>query len=43
MKLLARQVMGLSQQEVESGEFSADLIMVEALITSIRADKSVVK
>ena len=43
LKLLAKQVLGLSQHEVESGDYSADQIMVEALITSIRSDRTVVK
>ena len=43
LKLLAKQVLGLSQHEVESGDYSADQIVVEALITSSRSDRIVVK
>ena len=43
LKLLAKQVMGLSQAEVESGEFGADLMMMETLISEVRDDRGVVK
>ena len=43
LKLLSKQVLGLTQAEHESGTFNADLIMTEALIQDIREDRSVVK
>ena len=43
MKLLSRQVLGLSQAELDSGGWNADLLMTERLIEEFRENKSIIK
>ena len=43
LKLLAKQVLDLTQTQIDSGDFTADIIMLESMILSIRLKKEVVK
>ena len=43
LTMLVKQVLDLSQIEVDSGEFNADLCMAESLISSLRRNRSMVK
>ena len=40
---MSRQVLGLSQAELDSGDWNADLLMTELLIEEIRKNKSIIK
>ena len=43
LKLLSKQVLGMNQVEMDSGEFIAELMMMEHIITRVRINRSLVK